>query len=383
MLTLNNTRANRAWQLAAASLAGLLISAGSAWAAGPTLKACADPDNLPFSSSSANPKGFYLDLADQLAKALGRTVDVAWQPTYLGKRAVRNTLLARECDLFIGLPAEGEFMGQKVLMSKPFAVFRYALVLPLGSSAQRLADLRGRRIAVQFASPPQSLLANIEGIRSVTVLSPEEGMRALAEGRADAAYLWGPSAGYLNKVAYRSGYQVLPTEGNAMSWPVAIGFRRADGELRETIQRELDTLGPWLEETAAKYGFPSSTPVPLAGMSEKPILLAAAGSVTGLFTMAGAVAVKTAAGSEAEVLRGRELFNSTCAHCHGPDAASPEKRIDLRRLSKRYGDKKDEVFSTTVLNGRPDKGMPIWKGVISDTEIASIKAFVDSVQQSN
>jgi hypothetical protein len=43
----------------------------------------------------------------------------------------------------------------------------------------------------------------------------------------------------------------------------------------------------------------------------------------------------------------------------------------------------DEVFLTTVLNGRPDKGMPIWKGVISEGEIVSIKAFVDSVQQSN
>ena len=81
-------------------------------------------------------------------------------------------------------------------------------------------------------------------------------------------------------------------------------------------------------------------------------------------------------------MRGRALFNSSCAHCHGPDAASPEKRIDLRLLRKRYGEKMDEVFSTTVLNGRPDKGMPLWKGVISEGEIASIKGFIDSVQQS-
>jgi polar amino acid transport system substrate-binding protein len=102
---------------------------------------------------------------------------------------VRSTLLARECDLYIGLPADGDFMGQQVVMSKPFAVFRYSLVLPVGSRVQGLADLRGRRVAVQFSSPPQTLLATVDDIQTVTVLSPEEGMRALAEGRADAAYL--------------------------------------------------------------------------------------------------------------------------------------------------------------------------------------------------
>ena len=43
----------------------------------------------------------------------------------------------------------------------------------------------------------------------------------------------------------------------------------------------------------------------------------------------------------------------------------------------------DEVFSTTVHNGRPDKGMPAWKGVLSEDDITSIKVFVDSVQPAN
>lgn len=382
MHTLKSTRGKRVWRLAAL-LAGLLMSGGAACAAELPLKACADPDNLPFSSSAGNPKGFYLDLADHLASALGRTPEPVWHPTYFGKRAVRSTLLARACDLYIGLPADGDFMGQQVVMSKPFAVFRYALVLPVGLRVQGLADLRGGRVAVQFSSPPQSLLTTVEGIQTVTVLSPEEGMRALAEGRADAAYLWGPSAGYLNKYTYAGRYQVVPTEGQAMSWHVAIGFRRADGALRERIERELDTLGPWLGEIEAKYGFPSGAPVRLAAATDEPVRLAAAGAVTGILAQAGAPAVKAPASNEAAVLRGRELFNSTCAHCHGPDAASPEKRIDLRRLSKRYREKMDEVFSTTVLNGRLDKGMPAWKGVIAEDDIASIKAFVGSVQESN
>jgi polar amino acid transport system substrate-binding protein len=383
MHTLKSTRGKRAWRLAAALLAGLLMSGGAARAAEPPLKACADPDNLPFSSSAGNPRGFYLELADRLASALGRTSEPVWHLTYLGKRAVRSTLLGRECDLYIGLPADGDFMAQQVVMSKPFAVFRYALVLPGDLRVEGLDDLRGRRVAVQFSSPPQSVLATVEGIQTVTVLSPEEGMRALAEGRVDAAYLWGPSAGYLNEYTYAGRYQVVPTEGHAMSWHIAIGFRRADGALRERVQRELDTLGPWLGELEAKYGFPSGAPVRLAAATDEPIRLATASAATGILAQAGAPAEKSPASNEAEVTRGRQLFNANCGHCHGPNAASPESRTDLRKLRKRYAEKMDEVFSTAVLNGRVDKGMPAWKGVISEGEITSIKAFVDSVQPSN
>jgi polar amino acid transport system substrate-binding protein len=383
MRTLNGGRGERAWALAVLWAGVLLLVSGVAARAEPPLRACADPDNLPFSSSAGNPKGFYLELADHLANALGRTAEPVWHLTYFGKRAVRSTLLASECDLYIGLPADGDFMGHQVTMSKPFALFRYALVLPPDLPVRGLADLHGRRVAVQFSSPPQSLLASVQGVQTVTVLTPEEGMRALAEGRADAAYLWGPSAGWLNNHTYAGRYQVVPTEGPAMSWPIAIGFRRVDAALRERIQGELDGLGPWLGELAAKYGFPSGAPVRLAAMTDEPIRLAVAGGITGMLAQAAAPAQKAEASNEADVMRGRELFNSNCAHCHGPEAASPDKRIDLRRLRKRYGEKMDELFSTSVLNGRPDKGMPMWKGVISEGEIASIKAFIDSVQQSN
>jgi polar amino acid transport system substrate-binding protein len=384
MQTVKNTFGARASRLAIGLLAGLLMGGGAACAAEPLLlKACADPDNLPFSSSTGNLKGFYMDLADHLASALGRTPEPVWHLTYFGQRAVRSTLLARECDLYIGLPADGDFMSQQVVMSKPFAVFSYALVLPAGLRVQGLADLHGRRVAVQFSSPPQNLLATVEGIQTVTVLSPEEGMRALAEGRADAAYLWGPSAGYLNKYTYAGRYQVVPTEGPAMSWRIAIGFRRADGALRERIQHELDTLGPWLGETEAKYGFPGAAPMRVTAATDQPVRLMKVAAVTEVLAQASVPAAKAPASNGVALTHGHDLFNANCAHCHGTDAAAPEKRVDLRRLHTRYGDTMDEVFSTTVHNGRPAKGMPAWKGVLSEADITSIKTYIDSVQQSN
>ena len=41
----------------------------------------------------------------------------------------------------------------------------------------------------------------------------------------------------------------------------------------------------------------------------------------------------------------------------------------------------NERFATTLANGRLSKGMPKWVGVISDEEIATIKAYLDTVQE--
>ena len=82
-----------------------------------------------------------------------------------------------------------------------------------------------------------------------------------------------------------------------------------------------------------------------------------------------------------EAAEGREIFNGTCAHCHGPDAIQSERRINLRLLHHRYGDDLDDVFHTTVTKGRPAKGMPTWEGIFSEDDFAKILAFLKTVQQ--
>jgi mono/diheme cytochrome c family protein len=77
---------------------------------------------------------------------------------------------------------------------------------------------------------------------------------------------------------------------------------------------------------------------------------------------------------------GHGLFNQYCAHCHGPNAIQGERPRDLRRLRIRYGDKAPEVFLTTISTGRPDKGMPVWKGVLSDEVLWRIFTYLESVQ---
>jgi polar amino acid transport system substrate-binding protein len=77
---------------------------------------------------------------------------------------------------------------------------------------------------------------------------------------------------------------------------------------------------------------------------------------------------------------GKEIFNGTCAHCHGPDAVQSERRIDLRLLQNRYGDDARSKFWATVHDGRPAKGMPAWKEVFTDDQFESIYTFLLTVQ---
>ena len=80
------------------------------------------------------------------------------------------------------------------------------------------------------------------------------------------------------------------------------------------------------------------------------------------------------------VAQGHSLFNQTCAHCHGPDAVTGQSERNLRRLRARYGDDMQSVFMSTVTNGRPDKGMPVWGEVLDKQTIERIYSYLESIQ---
>jgi len=85
-------------------------------------------------------------------------------------------------------------------------------------------------------------------------------------------------------------------------------------------------------------------------------------------------------GDPIRAAQGRSLFNQYCAHCHAPNAISPDPPKDLRRLRVRYAERMPGVFYFTVTHGRPDKGMPNWKGILQDETLWTIFTFLQSVQ---
>ena len=85
-------------------------------------------------------------------------------------------------------------------------------------------------------------------------------------------------------------------------------------------------------------------------------------------------------GDASAATEGKSLFNQYCSHCHAPNAINPDPTKDLRRLQRRYGDRMTDVFYATVTSGRPDKGMPVWGGVLDDETLWKIFTFLQTVQ---
>lgn len=360
------------------------------------LRFCADPTNLPFSSDDPANPGFYLEIGQALAKALDRPVVYDWYKSYFGKRTVRVTLLGKQCDAMIGLTPTTDFMGPSVIFSKPIIKEGYALVTAKGRKISGIADLKQLRVAVQYQTTPQNMLAQRDEIQKVTVLSPDEGMKALDQGKADVAFVWGPVAGWLNKTVYSGKYDIQSVDGDALSWPVAIGFAKGSTELRDQIDAALPKLEAMLPMLVEKYGLPTDEPVKLTALAQPLVRLASidapmkpqvvADATTAAASTAAAPApltpevIKSRENDSEAVTSGRETFNGTCAHCHGPDAVQSERHIDLRRLHKKYGDDMRATYWKTVHEGRPAKGMPAWKDVFDDKQLNEIYAYLLTVQ---
>ncbi len=176
-------------------------------------------------------------------------------------------MLANQCDATIGLPQDSDFMGPRVIFSKPLFKLGYAIVAPKDFEFTGLSSLVGKRVILQFSTTPHNMIGPREDIAGVTVLSPEEGMQKLADGKADVAVLWGAHAGYLNTSVYGDRYKLISIDGPGLQWPTAIGFAKDHAELRD----EVDTLLPGMKDAIAglmtKYGLPTDQPVKLGALA--------------------------------------------------------------------------------------------------------------------
>jgi polar amino acid transport system substrate-binding protein len=198
----------------------------------------------------------------------------------------------------------------------------------------------------------------------VTAMSPEAAMKDLANGKAEAAFIWGPSAGWQNGSTLGNAYRVVSVDGDHMQWDAGIAFARDHAALRDDVNRALDRLAPAIKALSVRYGFTAQTPEQAgteAASSKEP-------------------AAAEPKASAADIIEGQQIFNTTCAHCHGHDAVQGEQRRNLRLLRTRYGHKMAETFFYTVTHGRVSKGMPNWRDVFTDEDFHRILAFLETIQ---
>lgn len=254
----------------------LADSSGAQESARREFRVCQDPGNLPFSNEKG--EGFENKVAELLASKLGLPVRYYNFPQRMG--FIRNTLRFRlpgedfACDVVMGVPARYD----QALPTQPYYRSAYALVVgPRLSEVNAYSDLlklpdarrATLRIGVYDRSPGSDWLARhglIDQAVVYRVLNADPAHypgqiieHDLAEGKLDAAIVWGPIGGYFSKRLPQATLRVLPMrseENLPLEFAIALGVRHADREWQATLDRLLVENSGQIRAILGDYGVP-------------------------------------------------------------------------------------------------------------------------------
>ena len=261
--------------------AGLVVTAASAQEAPAPRKAfrvCQDPNNLPFSSTKA--AGFENKIAELFAKDLNLPVEYFSFPQRLA--FVRNTLRYKlpgedyRCDIIMGVPAGYD----QVSATKPYYRSTYALVFPEAKGLEGVksvddflkldpAVLGKLRIGLYDRSPASEWLNKHKLVEQgvpyqIMNADPDQYPgeiieKDLANGKIDAAIVWGPIAGYFAKKVKEPKLAVVPMRsepGVKFDFPMAMGVRYGEREWKQTIESLIEKRKPEITQILRDYGVP-------------------------------------------------------------------------------------------------------------------------------
>ncbi|MFM9914756.1 MAG: substrate-binding periplasmic protein [Rhizobacter sp.] len=223
------------------------------------LSVCLDDENAPFSAEARPERGIDVEVAQALGTQLGRPLKLVWVtvPNRGGiGRALQQTLVAKKCDAYVGIPQDPDLAKdmaeRKLVTSSPYLTLGYVLVAAPGKPVPTAASLRGaRRVGAVTATPADLFL-----FRKQFARAPYPGSAALIEalkaGEIDLALVWSSAlAGDAGKsvvaateavddadlytgmtVATRSADTALTKD-----LATAIGALRSDGRIDTIMQR--------------------------------------------------------------------------------------------------------------------------------------------------
>ena len=235
-----------------------------------SLRICADPNNLPYSSQDN--EGYENKIADLFAKKLGNIpVTYSWYPMTSG--FVRRTLDAKTCDLIITFPAIHELVQN----SNPFYSSSYVMMtleernINIKSISDPIIKEKNYKIGIIHATPPTSHVAKNKLFEQAKFYRQAADPRKqkpwkdvtndLVEGKIDIAILWGPYAGYETKLAKKKINLVPLTKEEkvgrgTMVYRFTMGIRRNEPEWRKTINDLIKDNQEEINEILREYNIP-------------------------------------------------------------------------------------------------------------------------------
>jgi mxaJ protein len=235
------------------------------------LRVCADPDNMPLSNQKG--EGYEQKIAELIGKEWNSKIEYAWWPVRRG--FFSRALNGRYCDVAIEATAGLDMAG----VTKPYFRSGYFFVTrkDSGLDITSLADPRLKKLKIGVNllnsdaenTPPAMALSrygvvgNLSGYSTFYTDSvrPEDIINAVAKKEIDVAIVWGPLAGYfaqrskvplqLRPLAERDSLSDFPFRFN-----IAMGVRRRDRALRDSLQVVLDRKAPEIQTILKQYGIP-------------------------------------------------------------------------------------------------------------------------------
>jgi mxaJ protein len=239
---------------------------------------CIDPNNLPFANTQG--EGFENQIANLFAKELGLTVQSYAFPQRMN--FIRNTLRYRlpdedfRCDIVMGIPAGYD----QASVTTPYYRSTYMLVYPKGKGLDQIkvgADLfalppellRTLSIGAYDRSPGSTWLARhgLEAqVRLYPILSPDPEQypgeiieKDLAQGKINAAIVWGPIAGYYAKRVRNVELVLVPLRsepGVKFDFEIAMGVRYGEPEWKQTVEKLISDNRAAIAQILREYNVP-------------------------------------------------------------------------------------------------------------------------------
>jgi mxaJ protein len=239
---------------------------------------CIDPSNLPFANTRG--EGFENHIAELFAQKLGLPVENYAFPQRMN--FIRNTLRYKlpeqdfRCDIVMSVPAGYD----QASATAPYYRSTYMLVYPKGKGLDQVrvgADLftlppevlRKLRIGAYDRSPGSTWLAKHgleDQVKLYPIMSPDPEQypgeiieKDLAQGRIDAAIVWGPIAGYYAKRVRDAELVLVPLKsepGIKFDYEISMGVRYGEREWKETVEKLITDNRPAITQILREYNVP-------------------------------------------------------------------------------------------------------------------------------
>jgi quinoprotein dehydrogenase-associated probable ABC transporter substrate-binding protein len=233
-----------------------------------SLTVCADPGNMPLSNEKG--EGFENKIAQLIGTALGTGVQYYWRPS-IERGLMRTTLSEGNCDLWMDMAADTE--GAAVLSPLYRSTFVLAYRNDRGIAIKSLDDpaMRKLRVGVFQVSAIREALSEHHIINNTVIhyLShnadivpdnqPSYQVQQVIDGSLDIAAIWGPMAGYYQKVL-NAPLIVQPVnliENEVpMEFDMSLAVPRGRPDIKTAVEQALAQHKSEIHRILADYGVP-------------------------------------------------------------------------------------------------------------------------------